>query len=120
MLEHPKTYEEARIILKDSANDDYMKHCQKRALLRGGLVTLLCVGAASLVGLKYGSNMIIDTIPIGSMISLSSFIPYFINKDTQRLKRTEKYIKGKSEEQVISLASHYVDEYNDFKRRRSR
>ena len=121
MLEYPKTYEEARIVLKDSAHDDYMQYCQKKTLLRGGLITGISMGVAALFGVvSKSSTAFLAALPLASMISFSGFVPYIVNRNTMRRKESEKLIKGKSEEEVMKIASMYVDEYNDFEERQSR
>ncbi len=119
MLEYPKNYEEAKIIIKNGLYDDYTKRVERKNLLRAGLVTALGAGAVygvNALASKGGTFMF--TVPIALTASFVSFLPVIAAYRSKKMLKEGSYFSRLSEEETMQMARHHVDEYNAFEEQR--
>ena len=118
MLSKPKNYEEAKIILKNSVGDELRTHNKKVNLIRAGIINTLVVGALVALGVKFNDITVpLAGLPFLGAAGFASFIPIITTHKTDKTLADGSYFKDKSEQQVIDIASRYVDEYNEYERR---
>ena len=114
-MEYPKTYEEAKTIIKNSFDDDYNKHLNKKYLLRGGLITALAAGTAiSLGAIKGNMTLPLGLLPIVGGASFLSFAPLIEKARIKKRLKNDELFKARREQDVIDEAIRYVDQYNQF------
>ena len=113
MLEYPRDYEEAKVIIKNSVNGPVSKHYKKLNLLRSSLITLLGIGAAATIGIiKKDIAFFGVSLHLFAGISLASLYPIFFRKKVDRAIKNGTYFDGKSEEEIMNIARAHVAEYN--------
>ena len=118
MLEYPKNYEEAKIIIKNSVGGPVSEHTKKLNILRSTFITLLGIGAAVTLGIvKKDMAFTAASLPFFGAISATSFYPLFFKMKVDKSIKNETYFEGKSEEQIINIARAHVDEYNKIQSR---
>ncbi len=120
-MQYPKDYEEAKMIIKNSTTDDYAKSNNKKNLLRAGIISSLCFASAAAVGLFTGkTNLMIPSMIIAGSLSLTTLFPIISNKSIKNEIDSGRYFEGKSESDIMRIASNYVTEYNSFEKKRSK
>lgn len=118
MLEKPKNYEEAIKIIVDSVTDDFTAKYKKAYIIRAVLIAAIGLSVAAIAGLVT-QNLVWTTamLPAVGVISFSGVIPIIsLNRHLKRITNGD-YFARNSEEHVMEIASTYVDQYNNFKRR---
>ncbi len=121
MLEKPKNYEEAKLIIKNSVGDKLTNRYMKLNVLRSSLITLLTIGAATALGVARKSAMVgLACIPFASVISFGAFLPVIYQKRTEKRIKDDSYFVGKSEETIMRVANQHVDEYNRLEQNKKR
>ncbi len=113
-LEYPKDYEEAKIILKNSVNDDLIKRNRKINIIRSSLIAALSFGASAALGKFTVPTNFYLTLPIAATASLVGFYPLIAEHKIDKQIKSGKYFEGKTEEEIITSATRYVDEYNKY------
>ena len=117
LLEKPRNYEEAKVIIKNSANDDLEKHNRKKNLIRSGIIAGLSYGAAAAVGIiTHNTSNFVAALPLASMVTLTSFFPMIYNRSIRKKIESGKIFEGRTEQDIVDAASSYVDQYNQFER----
>ncbi len=117
MLEYPRNVEEAKIIIKNSAHDDYKQHRMKVSTLRNGLITAAFAVATIGLGIANPSTLV-ASIPITGLAALTTALGVVAHKKGIQYVDSGEVFEGKSEEDIMNLATKYVDEYNEYKRSR--
>ena len=121
MLEYPKTYEEAKIILKNSLHDDLHKHVMKKNILRGALVTAIAGGVAAGIGLIRGDvGATLAVLPIAVPASILGFAPVIVDMQVKAKVKDGSIFSGRTKQEVIDKAKKYVDTYNEFEAGKSK
>ncbi len=120
MLEKPRNYEEAKIVIKNSINDDLQKYNKSWNKKRSIVITSICAAVAVAIGAAKGVSVGLASVPFLGVVSLSSLAPFIIRKNVDKEIQSGAYFKDKSEEDIIKIASAYVDQYNDFEKKRAK
>lgn len=119
MLERPNNYEEAKIIIKNSVDDEYEHRNMKVNALRAGIITAISFGIAGLIGLATKKPIaFLSMLPPAIIMSLSGLGPILAQWRTNNRINSGQYFQNKSEEQIINIADDYVEEYNNFMKKR--
>ncbi len=114
-MKKAETYEEAKIIIKNSTREEITQHNKRVFKLRTGLITLLGIAGAISAGIMTEDpSVTTGLLPIFGLISLNSIKTYLLYLRNLRKVDDETFYKDKSEEEVIRMANEYVDEYNNF------
>ena len=110
MLKKPETYEEAKKIIKYSADDKVTRRkATKIALLRAGFMGALAAGAFSVAAV--GSYLL---IPAGVIAGIE-LIPYFKYLNNRKKKKNDTYFASKTTSEIIKEANDYVEWRNELK-----
>lgn len=118
MLNKTNNYEEAKIILQNSINDDNFKNKIKIARLRALFATGIATVAATAVGITSGDYTLgIAAFPTIEGLLLPVLIPYILLSTTKRRIKHGSYFEDNSMGKIISTANKYVDEYNEFEQK---
>lgn len=118
MLEYPKNYEEAKLIIKNSITDDYANHHFKMVKLRAAFITAVGVAAGIAVGaITKNPTWTWGILPNACLIGLSGLVPLLGRNVTKKLMSNDSYFNGKTNEEIMELATKYVTEYNEFERK---
>ena len=112
MLQKPRNYEEAKIIIKNSIDDDLQKYNREWNKKRSIVITSICAAVAVAIGATNGVSVGIASVPCLGIISLTSLAPFIIRKHVNKEILDGTYFQDKSESEIIRIASDYVDEYN--------
>ncbi len=119
MLNKPYNYEEAKAILKRAPDDDFSARYRKVFALRGLIVTVIMLAAAVIIGIVMKKPFATVTLlPAVGIVGLAGFAPLIHFNVSMRKYRKEEFYARTPAEQIMDMASRYVDEYNDFKRGR--
>lgn len=114
-IEEPKTFEEAKIIIKNSVNDELeksnMKYYRHRAMFNVGLVT----AAAGVLGIALNSiACFAGLLPVTGIVALTSLQPIFQQRTTNERIKNDVYFKDKTEAYIIEVAKDYTNQFNEF------
>ena len=121
MLESPKNYEEAKVIIKNSVGDNYQKHFMRKAALRTAFVSLASFGAAVAVGLiSKNQTAALYMLPGSALISLTTLVPFILQHRTNKRIESGKYFENKTEQEIMNIARTYVSDYNNYERSKTR
>ena len=108
------TYEEAKIILKNSVGDKADQLNAKAEILGAGLVTAIPLIIGSM-GVMQG-----QPIAMPCMLAVALTLNFPVLMDTiQRLRTNKKlldgsYFEDKSEEEIIAIAKEYKEKYEKY------
>ncbi len=120
-MEKPKNYEEAKMIIKNSVNDNVSKNFYKINYLRAGVVSGLVLGVAATLGIIWKSAMVgFSALPLGAVICFPTLLPIIHQKKVDRRIKNDTYFYGKSEETIMRIANNHVEEYNRLEQGRKR
>jgi hypothetical protein len=117
MLKYPKDYEEAKIIIKNSVNDDLHRDSRKFNIKRSAFITALAYGTA--VALRYilkFPQLYYLSLPLATVVSAESLIPFFISYKFKKQVEDETLFSRKTSSEIIKAAHDYVTEYNTYER----
>ena len=120
MIEKPKTYEEAKIILKSDEVKQVNKYLKKMAIRRMKLFPALLFASLNLILTAPAINMqdpgmikiALLTSTGTALMGLAGLIPDYISrKKLEESINDGSYIENNSEEDVIKKAQAFVDDY---------
>jgi hypothetical protein len=115
MLEKPRNFEEAKMIIKNSANDELEVYNRKKNIKRSAIISAICFASAAAIGLlNHRMSTFYAALPLASMVSLTSLFPLIYNRSVRKKIESGKAFEGRTEQEIIDAASSYVDEYNKF------
>ena len=112
MLEHPKNFEEAKIIIKNSVNDDYYGNKRRIALLRLLFSLGVGLGLGTFFAISNGHISYIFTMMPATFLASAPFMKLYADiKKHDKTIIDESYFKM-PEKYIMEIANDYVDEYN--------
>lgn len=115
MLEKPETYEEAKIIIKNSTTSEMAELNKKLLKIRAGFITAIGLTAATAAEIVVNDPLVtIGFMPIFGTISLTSIVQYLHYLRNQQKINDDTFFDGKSEEEIMKMAEEYVEAYNEF------
>lgn len=115
MLEKPETYEEAKIIIKNSTTSEMAELNKKLLKIRAGFITAIGLTAATAAGIVVNDPLVtIGLMPIFGTISISSIVQYLHYLRNQQKINDDTFFDDKSEEEIMKMAEEYVESYNKF------
>lgn len=115
MLKKPKNYEEAKVLLENSATDDLTKKTIKLTGLRATIVSALAVAGLAALQIIFNNPMLTAIhIPLAALLTIPNVTPYFLHKKLVKDLKSGKYFEEKNKEDVKKIADMYVDEYNHY------
>lgn len=115
MLEKPETYEEAKIIIKNSTTSEMAELNKKLLKIRAGFITAIGLTAATATGIVVNDPLVtIGLMPIFGTISISSIVQYLHYLRNQQKINDDTFFDDKSEEEIMKMAEEYVESYNKF------
>ena len=121
MTEQVKNYEEAKVIIKNSINDDFSKSQHKAAKLRMLFGSVVSLGAIVGAGLATGSALVAGAlVPVCGLINLPFIVTLLLQNKTKKEIQNGTYIERLSEEEAINIANKYSSEKEAFDSSRQR
>jgi hypothetical protein len=121
MIKHTDDYQEAKIIIKNSVNDEFNQKLNKAAKLRALFTSVVGVSAVVATGIVSQDPVITGAmVPVCGMISLPFMLPFFAQKATKKSVESGKYFDDKSQSDIINTANEYADQYNEWEAKRSK
>ena len=115
MLEKPETYEEAKIIIKNSTTSEMAELNKKLLKIRAGFITAIGLTAATAAEIVVNDPLVtIGFMPIFGTISLTSIVQYLHYLRNQQKINDDTFFDDKSEEEIMKMAEEYVESYNKF------
>ena len=119
MIKQARNYEEAKIIIQNSVNDDFNQKLNKAAKFRAIFGSIVGVGAIVATGIVSQNPVLTGImVPICGMTNLPFMVPYFAQKTTKKSVESGEYFRGKSEEELVDIANKYANQYNEYEARR--
>ena len=121
MLNYPKSYEEAKIILEGSVKSDYFQKQKRLSGLKNLFLTGCAIGAAIGVGVVK-NDALLGALTLPNLILLESplLLPYFLRVSTERKILNGTYFKEHTEEEIMIAAEDYVNRYNKYEEKNKR
>ena len=117
MYNDPKNYIEAKKILNDSVRNDMFQDKVRTTRLRAGVVTALGFGVSYLVGtLTNNPDLVSSLSPTIIGLGLSFLFPNVGMRKAAQSIEDGSFYEGKSQEEVIRLATNYAHKYNEYER----
>lgn len=121
MLERPETYEEAKIIIKNSPNQEISAHNRRAFKLQIKLVALLSAGvAAGTQALFNDTGTVLAIMPVLGLANLESIGAYLLYLRNMKKIEDGSFFDKKSEAEIMKMANEYVESYNNYKLNESR
>ena len=119
MINHTDDYEEAKVIIKNSIDDDFAKKVNKAAKLRAIFGSVAGIGAVVAAGLVTQNPVFTATmVPICGRASIPFLVPFFSQKSGKKKVESGEFFREHSKEDIINRANSYADQYNEFESRR--
>ena len=115
MIKRPRTFEEAKVVIQNSYNDDYHNRKLRNMKLRAAFVGAIGMGAAIALGASAGAPAAgLYFAPAVALIDSPFLAVIFSHKSTMKKVENGEYFKGKSEQEIIQIAQEYADEVNEY------
>lgn len=115
MLKKPKNYEEAKLILKNSATDDYQKKILKVTRLRTIIMSALAAAGLTTLQISFNNPALTAVcVPAAILSLLPHMIPYFLQKKLIRELKSGRFFEDRTDDEIIKIAEDYTDSYNQF------
>ena len=119
MLTKPRNYEEAEKIIRDAMHDDIYNHLmavRKTRMYIIGILGIIATIVCAIVSKE--PKFIVAALPLVFIIDLPFIVQVYVLIYCAEKVNTALY--KSSDEEVIKVASEYVDEYNTFEEKRMR
>ena len=123
MLEKPKNYQEARVIIENAVDDDLQTKRLKMAIFRLLLVVGAGVAASVTVGVKTNDLVLgVLAFAVAIIVAAPFTVPVILKRKVKDDVHAGTYFDDLPEDAVIEAATDYVREYNQYeeKHRKSR
>ncbi len=121
MLEKPRNYEEARVIIENAVDDE--KQTKETKMVKIRFLSVLGIGiAASVVAGVMNENLIIGVAASANALMIASpfAVPYFHRKKVINAIHDGSYFEKADKDNVMDAAIDYVREYNEYEEKKGK
>lgn len=115
MLEKPKDFEEAKVLIKSSTTSDYNTAFLNAVKFKAGLVAAVGVGVSFIAGIVTKEpSVTLAILPNVGIFTLTALTPYFKRKSVIKDINNGDLFINVPKSEIMRLANLYVKEYNEF------
>jgi hypothetical protein len=118
MREHVRDYEEAKIVLKQYADETIQNKENNRVYkLRALWTSLVELGVATAIaGMSKQPLVIPGFIPLIGVTAAACLSPIIVQRIKYNSIKNDSYFKNKKPEDIIRMANTYIDQKNEIER----